>query len=62
MDGFDACMANQRERARAAANRDAWSTAGSIWVSLSDRLPETEFMGYDHEYLEGAKEIGRAHV
>ncbi|ERL12734.1 alanine--tRNA ligase [Coriobacteriaceae bacterium BV3Ac1] len=57
MDGFDACMANQRERARAAANRDAWSTAASIWVSLSDRLPETEFVGYDHECLEGAKVI-----
>ena len=37
MDGFDACMANQRERARAAANRDAWSTACLLYTSPSPR-------------------------
>ncbi len=47
MDAFDACMTEQRERARANANRDAWGTFNDVWTALSDRLADTEFCGYD---------------
>ncbi len=47
MDAFDACMSEQRERARASANRDAWGTFNDVWTALSDRLAATEFVGYD---------------
>jgi len=49
MAGFDACMAEQRERARAHAEQDAWGTFNDVWVALSDKLPETVFEGYDVE-------------
>lgn len=55
MDGFDLCMAHQREMGQAQANRDAWGTFGDTWVALSDRLPATEFRGYDEDALEGAR-------
>ena len=54
MNAFDACMTEQRERARANANRDAWGTFNDVWTALSDKLPETEFCGYDADALEGA--------
>ena len=57
MDGFNACMTEQKERARAAANRDAWTMAGNVWVSLSDRLAETDFTGYEDDTLAGAKVV-----
>ncbi|MGQ5427136.1 alanine--tRNA ligase [Thermophilibacter sp. ZX-H3] len=47
MGAFDACMTEQRERARANANRDAWGTFNDVWTALSDRLADTEFCGYD---------------
>ena len=47
MDAFDACMSEQRERARASANRDAWGTFNDVWTALDDRLAATEFVGYD---------------
>ena len=52
--GFDACMTEQRERARAAANRDAWGSFNDVWTALSDRLEPTSFEGYDADVLEGA--------
>jgi alanyl-tRNA synthetase len=57
MDAFEAAMADQRERARAAANRDAWGTYNNVWTTLSDELAATEFLGYDHDMLEGARVI-----
>ncbi len=57
MDAFDAAMTEQRERARASANRDAWGNAQSIWVALSDRLDETVFDGYDNTELSGVRVI-----
>lgn len=54
MDAFDAAMADQRERARAAANRDAWGTYNNAWTTLSDELPATEFCGYDQNAVEDA--------
>lgn len=53
MDGFDACMAEQRERARAAVNHDAWGTFNDVWTALADRVSATEFEGYEHESLDG---------
>ena len=55
MAGFDACMTEQKERARAAANRDAWSNFNDVWTSLSDRLGVTEFCGYDSDEADGCK-------
>ncbi|WP_303131713.1 alanine--tRNA ligase [uncultured Olsenella sp.] len=55
MGAFDSAMEAQRERARATANRDAWGKANNVWVSLSDRIAQTEFVGYDSDELEGAR-------
>jgi small subunit ribosomal protein S1 len=55
MAGFDACMTEQRERARAHAEQDAWGTFNDVWVALSDKLPETEFLGYEVEQVEAAR-------
>ncbi|WP_273395932.1 alanine--tRNA ligase [Thermophilibacter mediterraneus] len=52
MEAFDACMTEQRERARASANRDAWGTFNDVWTALSDRLAATEFVGYDADAAE----------
>ena len=57
MDAFDAAMTEQRERARASANRDAWGNAQSIWVALSDCLDETVFDGYDNNELSGVRVV-----
>ena len=52
MDGFDACMAEQKERARANAKGDAWGSFNDVWVALSDELAATEFVGYDNDSAE----------
>ena len=53
MPSFDAAMADQRERARAAANRDAWGTYNNVWTTLSDELPATVFCGYEDDSADG---------
>jgi len=48
--GFGACMAAQRERARAATKDDneaAWSTYGGVHADLLRELGPTKFVGYD---------------
>ena len=55
MDAFEAAMNAQKERARATANRDAWGQANNVWTALSDKLPKTEFCGYDVDTLDGCK-------
>jgi alanyl-tRNA synthetase len=55
MDGFTAKMDEQKARARAAATRDAWSQASNVWAGLSDKLPETNFVGYEQDCLRGAE-------
>ena len=57
MDAFDACMAEQKSRARAAANRDAWGDFNNVWTALSDELAPTEFDGYEHNELKDAKVV-----
>jgi len=44
MDGFTACMEDQKARAR-------------VWVELSDKVAATEFDGYDNDVIEGAKVV-----
>ena len=49
MEGFDACMEEQRERARAANAKDAeaaWSTYGGVHSEAREELGATEFVGY----------------
>ena len=57
MDGFDACMTEQKERARANANRDAWGDFNNVWTELSDKLAATEFEGYDKNAVEDARVV-----
>ena len=57
MDGFDACMTEQKERARANANRDAWGDFNNVWTELSDKLTATEFEGYDENVVEDARVV-----
>ena len=52
MDAFDTCMAEQRARGRAQAEQDAWGTFNDVWVALSDKLPATDFVGYEQEEAE----------
>ncbi|MBQ9003675.1 MAG: alanine--tRNA ligase [Eggerthellaceae bacterium] len=50
MEAFDACMAEQRERARAATKDDAeaaWSTYGSVEAEILKETGATKFVGYD---------------
>lgn len=49
-EGFEACMEQQRERARAATKDDAeaaWSTYGGVHDELLKELGPTGFVGYD---------------
>ena len=49
MEGFEACMAEQRERARAATKDDAeaaWSTYGSVEAEVLKETGATNFVGY----------------
>lgn len=55
MDGFDACMAEQKNRARAAVEGDAWTSFNDIWTELGDELAATKFDGYEHNEIAGAK-------
>ena len=53
VDGFDAAMNKQKEKARA-----AWSGTGDavdavIWFDIADKYGVTEFLGYDTESAEG---------
>ncbi|WP_293844172.1 alanine--tRNA ligase [uncultured Parolsenella sp.] len=57
MDGFDTCMTEQKERARANANRDAWGDFNNVWTELSDKLAATEFEGYDANAVEDARVV-----
>ncbi len=45
-EGFEVCMAEQRERARSAAKFDTEFTSDEGWTIFSDSV-ETEFVGYE---------------
>lgn len=57
MDGFTACMEDQKARARANAKGDAWGSFNDVWVELSDKVAATEFDGYDNDVIEDAKVV-----
>ena len=57
MDGFTACMEDQKARARANAKGDAWGSFNDVWVELSDKVAATEFDGYDNDVIVGAKVV-----
>ncbi len=49
MEGFERCMDEQRNRARAANTKDAeaaWSTYGGVYADLLKELGPTKFVGY----------------
>ena len=52
-DAFKALMTEQKERAREA--RKALGDLGWAGVEFGKDMPATEFMGYDHDRVEGAK-------
>lgn len=55
IEGFDAAMAEQKARARAAAKGDAWGAFNDVWTELSDKLPATEFLGYEASVVDDAR-------
>ncbi|KGJ20492.1 alanine--tRNA ligase [Paracoccus sanguinis] len=51
--GFDAAMAEQKAKARAAWSGSGEAKDAAIWFELADRHGATEFLGYDTEEAEG---------
>lgn len=52
-DGFDKAMAEQKAKARAAWSGSGEAAAETIWLDISDKHGQTEFLGYDTESTEG---------
>jgi len=52
-DGFDAAMAEQKAKARAAWAGSGEAADAAIWFDIADRQGVTEFLGYDTEHAEG---------
>lgn len=52
-DGFDAAMAEQKAKARAAWSGSGESADASIWFDVADQHGTTDFLGYDTEIAEG---------
>ncbi|THH38575.1 alanine--tRNA ligase [Aliishimia ponticola] len=53
VDGFDAAMAEQKARARAAWSGSGEAADSAIWFDISEREGATDFLGYDTEKAEG---------
>jgi alanyl-tRNA synthetase len=51
--GFDAAMAEQKAKARAAWAGSGETADASLWFDLAERHGTTEFLGYDTEKAEG---------
>ncbi len=51
--GFEAAMAEQKRRARAAWAGSGEEAEEALWLSLAERFGSTEFLGYDTETAEG---------
>ncbi len=49
VDGFDAAMAEQRARARAAWAGSGEAATEAVWFDVRDRVGATEFLGYQTE-------------
>ena len=52
--GFDAAMAEQKARARAAWTGSGETATQQVWFDLHEDLGATEFLGYETETAEGA--------
>ncbi|PWK62460.1 alanine--tRNA ligase [Roseicyclus mahoneyensis] len=52
-DGFDAAMAEQKAKARAAWSGTGEQADAAIWFDLAEAHGATEFLGYDTERAEG---------
>lgn len=52
-DAFDACMAEQKARARAAWSGSGEAFTEQLWFDLLDEFGPTEFLGYETESAEG---------
>jgi alanyl-tRNA synthetase len=53
IEGFNAAMAEQRTRARAAWSGSGEAATESVWYGLKEKLGATEFLGYATEKAEG---------
>ncbi|QHQ34871.1 alanine--tRNA ligase [Algicella marina] len=52
-EGFDAAMAEQKAKARAAWSGSGDAADDAIWFAIAERTEPTEFLGYDTETAEG---------
>jgi alanyl-tRNA synthetase len=52
-DGFDAAMAEQKAKARAAWSGSGEAADAAIWFDVADKSGVTDFLGYDTETAEG---------
>jgi alanyl-tRNA synthetase len=52
-DGFDAAMAEQKAKARAAWSGTGEAANATIWFDIADQHGTTDFLGYDTEKAEG---------
>ena len=52
-EGFDAAMAEQKAKARAAWAGSGEAADATIWFDVADRHEATDFLGYDTEIAEG---------
>jgi alanyl-tRNA synthetase len=53
VSGFDAAMAEQKAKARAAWSGSGETADASIWFDIAEKHGATEFLGYDTETAEG---------
>ncbi|KAJ55390.1 alanyl-tRNA synthetase [Actibacterium mucosum KCTC 23349] len=52
-DGFDAAMAEQKAKARAAWSGSGEAKDAAVWFDLAEAIEPTDFLGYDTEVAEG---------
>jgi len=52
-DGFDAAMAEQKAKARAAWSGSGEAADATVWFDVADQHGTTDFLGYDLETAEG---------
>ncbi|SPF81337.1 alanine--tRNA ligase [Pseudoprimorskyibacter insulae] len=52
-DGFDAAMAEQKAKARAAWAGTGEAADATVWFDIADKHGATDFLGYDTEIAEG---------
>jgi alanyl-tRNA synthetase len=53
LDGFNAAMQEQKDRARAAWKGSGQSATASLWFDIKERVGATEFLGYSMEAAQG---------